>query len=80
MVRRNAKLVNDVDRQRRTPLHHACRAGNLSMIQILVDFGANIFTSDEISCRSPLDEAFRFSAQSNFEGYAQKIIEVLEEA
>ena len=32
MVRKNPKLANDVDHQKRTPLHHACIAGSLSMI------------------------------------------------
>jgi ankyrin repeat protein len=80
MLKRNYKLANDIDHLRRTPLHHACRAGNLSLIQILIDFGGNIFTSDEETKRSPLDEAFRFTASNDFKGYSSKIIEVLEEA
>ncbi|KAK3352416.1 ankyrin repeat protein [Lasiosphaeria hispida] len=54
-------LVNVVDKQRRTPLHYACMANNLSAAEHLVRLGAMVNLRDE-NGRTPLHEAIRGNA------------------
>ena len=48
-----------VDEQIRTPLHHACRGGFLSLVTLLVDYGAEIESRD-LSGNTALLVAARF--------------------
>ncbi|KAK0715342.1 ankyrin repeat-containing domain protein, partial [Lasiosphaeris hirsuta] len=54
-------LVNVVDKQRRTPLHYACMANNLSAAEHLLRLGAMVNLRDE-NGRTPLHEAIRGNA------------------
>ncbi|KAL0196172.1 hypothetical protein M9458_009744, partial [Cirrhinus mrigala] len=37
-----------------TPLHHAAKSNNVDMIELLVEFGANIYARDKYD-RKPVD-------------------------
>ena len=43
MVKNNRFLVEDVDEERRTPLHWACKMVKYNLAMIMCDFGANLY-------------------------------------
>ena len=47
--------MEDVDEERKTPLHWACKFGRYNMAMIMVDFGANMFATDDFM-KKPLDD------------------------
>ena len=55
MIMANHNLVQDCDNERKTPLHWACHNDSNEMVQILVDFGAQITAKDDYA-RKPIDE------------------------
>ena len=76
-VQRNPQLTNDIDEKGRIPLHYACELGLLSMIEILLDFGSQILTCDNLYGHTPLDLAFKFQAANDFRDHSKKIINML---
>ena len=48
------------------------------MIEILLDFGSSVLTTDKSDCHTPLDLAFKFQAKNDFRELSQKIIKLLE--
>lgn len=55
MVKENRALVEDVDEERKTPLHWACKIGRYNMAMIMVDFGASLFATDDYM-KKPTDD------------------------
>lgn len=55
MVKENRSLVEDVDEERKTPLHWACKHGRFNMAMIMVDFGANLQANDDFM-KKPVDD------------------------
>ena len=56
MLKKNPALSEDCDDERRTPLHWACAYDLTNLMQILVDFGADLNRRDDYS-KKPIDDA-----------------------
>ena len=55
-LRLNSDLCNDRDKLNRTPIHWACRRGYDQLVQILVDYGADVSVKDSLG-KTPVDMA-----------------------
>jgi ankyrin repeat protein len=57
-IKENPKVVNSQDKLMRTPLHWACKRGYDQVVEILVDFGADVTIKDHIgrSCKDIAQE------------------------
>ena len=53
MLKYKNSLVNETDKLKRTPLHWACKRGYDKIVEILVDFGADVTKVDYLgrTCR-----------------------------
>ena len=56
MLRITPDLVNDKDKLSRVPLHWACRRGYAHLVNILLDFGADVTQKDNFD-KTPKDMA-----------------------
>jgi len=78
MLDRNPSLSNDLDPDGRSPLHHACKDGFMNLIEVLLDHGSNIVTSNIENGKTPLDEAFTYQASQDYNQYSTQIIALIE--
>ena len=78
MLDRNPSLCNDLDPDGRSPLHHACKNGYMNLIEVLLDYGSNIVTSNFENGKTPLDEAFTYQASKDYDQYSTQIISLIE--
>jgi len=77
MVKQNPALVHDCDEERKTPLHWACQLDLMNLVQILVDFNANMNAKDDFA-RKPIDEALTF-AQAKSQPVSKAVQELYEQ-
>lgn len=64
-------LVEDVDPERKTPLHWACALDCHNMAYVLVDFGSSINSKDDFN-RKAFDMSLQY-AQANYKEVNKKI-------
>ena len=60
MLKENWNLVDDCDDERKTPLHWSMQLDHTNLSEILIDFGAPMWSKDDFS-RKPYDEAVAFA-------------------
>jgi len=46
LLKDNHRLVDEIDQEKRTPLHHACQIQNIEIVRLLVEYGAKINRKD----------------------------------
>src|SRR3990167_1466517 len=58
LLKMDSSIVNQLDSQYNTPLHYAVATGNIELVDLLLENGADIFSyTNENKNQSPLDEA-----------------------
>ena len=62
-----------------TPLHRSCYNGFVNLTELLLDFGASIFSYNK-SNETPLDQAFKWKRSNSEHPGGEKLMKLLDES
>jgi ankyrin repeat protein len=57
LLEQDPTIINDLDRERWTPLHYACNNGHLNIVKLLLEYNPNVNIKDSYLSQTPIEFA-----------------------